>query len=132
MKEAKKLSPFDFLNAINFTKQDLIVDDITEKAYVPFVVNRSLSYFQDTVLLANEMNINHIIDHKAQNLFYINTIRKRKRFSKWAKADEPADLEIVKKYYGYSNDRAREALSILSKEEISELKKRMNPGGKRK
>ena len=132
MKEPKKLSPFDFLNAINFTKQDLIVDDITEKAYVPFVVNRSLSYFQDTVLLANEMNINHIIDHKAQNLFYINTIRKRKRFSKWAKADEPADLEIVKKYYGYSNDRAREALSILSKEEISELKKRMNPGGKRK
>jgi len=132
MKEPKKLSPFDFLNAINFTKQDLIVDDITEKAYVPFVVNRSLSYFQDTVLLANEMNINHIVDHKAQNLFYINTIRKRKRFSKWAKADEPADLEIVKKYYGYSNDRAREALSILSKEEISELKKRMNPGGKRK
>jgi len=131
MKEAKKLSPFDFLNAINFTKQDLIVDDITEKAYVPFVVNRSLSYFQDTVLLANEMNINHIIDHKAQNLFYINTIRKRKRFSKWAKADEPADLEIVKKYYGYSNDRAREALSILSKEEISELKKRMNPGGRK-
>jgi hypothetical protein len=90
------MNHFDFLNAINTSKKDLIVDDITEKAYNPFMVNRGLSYFNDTVLFANEMNIHHHLDKKLQNSFYINTIRKRKRFSKWFKPEIESDIEVVK------------------------------------
>lgn len=126
------LSPFDFLSAINDTKAPLIVDDITEKAYNGFMVNRGLSYFQDTVLMANEMNLNAHLDKKLQFDFLVNIVRKRKRFSKWAKAEVVADLEIVKEYYGYSNEKARQALRLLTDEQITQLRTKLSKGGRRK
>ena len=93
------MNPFDYLNSINTTKKNVITDDITEKAYNSFMVNRSLSYFNDTVVLANEMNRYHHIDNKLQFDFLINMVRKRKRFSKWIKPQIESDVEVVKKYY---------------------------------
>lgn len=126
------MSPFDFLNAINDTKQNLIVDDITEKEYNPFMVNRGLSYFSDTVLIANEMNLVPGLDKKLQFDFLINIVRKRKRFSKWLKAETESDLEVVKEYYGYSNEKARQALTLLTPEQIEQIKTKVNKGGRRK
>jgi len=125
-------SPFDYANAINQTKQNIMVDDIEEKSYNAFMVNRSLSYFPDTVLFANEMNRHHHLDNRLQFDFLLNTIRKGKRFSKWAKAVLPEDLEVVKEYYGYSNEKAKIALTLLDNEQINELKQRVYKGGKRK
>lgn len=125
------MNPFDFLNAINDTKKQLIVDDLTEKQYNAFMVNRGLSYFHDTVLLANEMNIHHQLDNKLQFDFLINTVRKKKRFSKWLKPDEAEAIEVVKEYYGYSNEKARQALTLLSEQQINELKKRIYKGGRK-
>tara|TARA_B110000977_G_scaffold190354_1_gene261053 strand:- start:2221 stop:2613 length:393 start_codon:yes stop_codon:yes gene_type:complete len=122
-------SPFEFVNAINQAKGDIMVDDIEEKSYSSYMVNRSFSYFLDTTLLANEMNINHHLDNRLQFDFLINTIRKAKRFSKWAKADYPKDLEVVKEYYGYSNDKAKVALTLLDNEQINELRLRVYKGG---
>jgi len=107
-----------------------MVDDLTEKSYSAFMVNRGLSYFNDTVLYANEMNIHHHLDSKLQFHFLINTVRPRKRFSKWLKNSDPNSLDIVKEYYGYSNEKARQVLSLLSDNEINELKLRLNKGGK--
>ena len=125
------MNPFDFVNAINTNKKDLIVDDLSEKSYVPYVINRQLSYFQDTVLLANEMNKHHQLDNKLQFHFLLNTVRNRKRFSKWFKPEEETDLGAVKEYYGYSNDKARQALTILSRNQIESLKKDTQKGGRR-
>jgi hypothetical protein len=125
------MNPFDFVNAINTSKKDLIVDDVSEKSYVPYVINRQLSYFQDTVLLANEMNKHHQLDNKLQFHFLLNTVRNRKRFSKWFKPEEETDLGAVKEYYGYSNDKARQALTILSQPQIESLKKETQKGGRR-
>jgi len=131
-KQGVILNPFDFINAINFTKKNLIVDNETEKAYQPFLVNRTLSHFQDTVLYANEMNINHHIDSSLQNQFYINIIRKKKRFSKWVKPAEIECLEVIKENYGYSNEKAKSVLSLLTPDQIETLKRRISKGGKRK
>lgn len=125
------MNPFDFVNAINSSKKDLITDDITEKQYAPYIVNRQLSYFQDTVLLANEMNRFHNLDNKLQFHFLLNTVRNRKRFSKWVKPEIESDLGVVKEYYGYSNDKARQALTILSPDQIETLKKETQKGGRR-
>jgi len=125
------MNPFKFTDAINYTKEDIMIDDITEKAYNPFLINRSLSYFPDTVLAANEMNRNHHIDNRLQFDFFINIIRKRKRFSKWFKPEEISDLEIVKEYYGYSNEKARQILTLLSTEQINELKTKVAKGGRK-
>ena len=125
------MGQFDYLNAINMTKQDVLVDDLAEKDYNAFVVNRSLSYFPDTVLLANEMNIRHHADHRLQFDFFINTIRKAKRFSKWAKADNTEALQTVKEYYGYSNEKARQALTLLTDDEVNELKRKVYKGGRK-
>lgn len=126
------MNPFEFLNAINYSKKNIMVDDIAEKSYNSFMINRSLSYFPDTVLLANEMNKVAHIDNHPQFLFLINTVRKRKRFAKWAKPLKESELEVVKEYYGYSNDKARSALALLNDEQIHELKEKANKGGKRK
>ena len=126
------LSPFDFLAAINDTKAQLIVDDITEKAYNGFMVNRGLSYFQDTILIANEMNLNAHLDKKLQFDFLVNIVRKRKRFSKWAKAEVADDLEVIKEYYGYSNEKSRQALSLLTPDQITTLRTKLSKGGRRK
>jgi hypothetical protein len=125
------MNPFDFLNDINYGKSNIMVDDIAEKAYVPFMVNRGLSYFQDTVLFANEMNINHHIDNRLQFDFYINIVRKKKRFSKWAKPEKLSDVEVVKEYYGYSNEKARQASKLLSSEQVDELRKKVYKGGRK-
>ena len=125
------MSPFDYLNAIDNTKQDIMVDDIAEKGYAPFMVNRGLSYFNDTVLFANEMNKYHHLDHRLQFDFLINIIRKRKRFSKWSKPEIASDVEVVKEYYGYSNEKARQALSLLTSEQINELRKKVYKGGRK-
>jgi len=123
------MSPFDFLNAINDTKEQLIVDDITEKQYNPYMVNRGLSWFQDTVLIANEMNCNYQLSPKEQFSFLINMVRRRKRFSKWEKRKNDVDIEAVKEFYGYSNEKARVALSMLSTEQIKTIKKKVDKGG---
>lgn len=125
------MSPFDYLNAINTTKKDIIVDDLTEKSYSSFMVNRSLSYFHDTAILANEMNRYHHLDNRLQFDFLINMVRKRKRFSKWIKPQIESDVEVVKEYYGYSNEKARQILSLLSPEQINGLKKKVNKGGRK-
>jgi hypothetical protein len=124
------MNPFEFLNAINYSKKDLMVDDLSEKAYNPFMANRGLSYFNDTVLLANEMNRYHHLDSKLQFDFLINTIRKRKRFSKWLKPEESEAVEAVKEYYGYNDEKARQALTLLSNEQINELRLRVYKGGR--
>jgi len=126
------MSPFDYLNAINTTKKDIMVDDVAEKAYTSFMVNRGLSYFPDTILFANEMNVHHHIDHRLQFDFFINIIKKKKRFSKWAKPINIENLELIKEYYGYSNEKAKSVLPLLNGEQINELKIRMYKGGKRK
>jgi len=125
------MNPFEYLNAINMTKKDVMVDDLAEKAYNSFMVNRSLSYFNDTVLMANEMNINHHLDNRLQFDFLINIVRKKKRFSKWIKPETVSDVEVVKEYYGYSNEKARQALSLLTSEQINELKKKVYKGGRK-
>lgn len=108
-----------------------MVDDITEKSYNPFMINRSLSYFQDTVFFANEMNRYHHLDNKLQFHFYINIIRKRKRFSKWNKPELDSDMDVVKEYYGYSNEKARQALTLLTPSQIEELRKKVSKGGRK-
>ena len=124
------MNPFSFVTAINDNK-DIMVDDLAEKAYDPFMVNRSLSYFQDTVLSANEMNINHHIDKRLQNDFLINMVRKRKRFSKWEKPNSNSDVEVVKEYYGYNNEKARNALTLLTSEQIDILRQKVYKGGRK-
>jgi len=123
-------NPFDYVNQIMQGKKDLIIDDITEKAYVPFLVNKSLSYQKDCVLFANEMNRRHFIDNKLQNDYLLNTIRSKKRpFSKWIKSEKSVDIECIKSFYGFSESKAREALRILSDEDISKIKEKTDIGG---
>ena len=125
------MSPFTFLNEINFGKKDIIVDDITEKQYNSFMVNRGLSYFKDTAVIANEMNINHHLDNRLQFDFLINMIRKKKRFSKWNIPQIIDDLDVIKEYYGYSNKQAKAVHNLLSSEQIGELRKKVYKGGKK-
>ena len=126
------MNHFDYLNSINLTKQDIMIDDDCEKAYNSFMVNRGLSYFQDTIIIANEMNRHHQLDSKLQYQFLINMIRKRKRFSKWAKAQKESDIDAVKEYYGYSNEKARQALTLLSPDQITIIKNKVSKGGRRR
>jgi hypothetical protein len=120
----------DWLNSINQTKVDLIVENPdTLKEYAPYIINRCLSAHIDCVLFANEMNMNHHISKDMQYYFFLNTIRKRKRYSPWLRKDKIKDLECVKQYYGYSNEKAYQALKILSKEQINFIKQRLEIGG---
>jgi len=125
------MSPFDFLNAINDTKKDLMQDPDNEKKYVPFVVNRSLSYFSDTIHVANAMNQYHHLDNKLQFQFLINIVRKRKRFSKWMKPTEIDDMEAVKEYYGYSNEKARQVIPLLSSDQLTIIRNKVSKGGRK-
>ena len=125
------MNPFEYLNAINYTKQNIMVDDITEKGYNSFMVNRGLSYFNDTVLMANEMNQHAHLDNRLQFDFFINIVRKKKRFSKWNKPETASDVEVVKEYYGYSNEKARQVLTLLTSDQIDELKKKVYKGGRK-
>jgi len=124
------MKTFDIVNSIN-TKKHIEWDEEADKAYVPFVVNRSLSYFRETVIAANEMNRYHHLDSKLQYHFLINIIRKGKRFSKWIKPEKANDIEVVKEYYGYSNEKASQALALLSSEQVNYLRKKVNKGGRK-
>lgn len=125
------MSPFDYLNSINDHKRDLMIDDMAEKSYDGFMINRSLSYFQDTIMFANVMNKYHHMDNKLQYHFLINMIRKRKRFSKWIKPEQLSDIEVVKQYYGYSNEKAKQVLSLLSPDQITIIRQKVNTGGRK-
>ena len=123
-------NPFDYVNAILQNKKQLIVDDITEKGYVPFMVNRSLSYHKDCIIYANEMNQRHHLGKRLQNDFLLNTVRSQKRpFAKWVKSEKSEDIECVKLVYGLSDSKAREALRLLSNEQIQQLKEQTDIGG---
>ena len=127
------MSPFDFVNQILQGKKQLIVDELTEKEYNPFIVNRSLSYHKDCVLYANEMNRRHFVDKKLQNDFLLNTIRSQKRpFAKWVKSEKSDDLECIKQVFQFSDSKAKEAARLLSKEQIQQLKEQTQKGGLRK
>jgi len=123
-------NPFNYVNAILQNKKQIIVDDLTEKDYIPFMVNRSLSYQKDCIIYANEMNRRHFLDKKLQNDFLLNTVRSQKRpFAKWVKSEKSEDIECVKLIYGLSDSKAREALRLLSDEQIQKLKEKTNTGG---
>ena len=120
----------DWLNSINFNKTNLIEEDpSTIKDYAPYIINRCLSGNIDSILFANEMNKYSFLDKDMQYSFYLNTLRKKKRFSPWLRKDKVTDLEIIKQYYGYSNEKASNALKILTPEQINFIKQRLETGG---
>ena len=122
----------DWLNSINFTKEDLTVDDPdSTKDYPAYIVNRCLSGHLDTVLYANEMHLHPNLDKDMQYQFFLNSLRKRKRFSPWLRKDKVENLNIIKKYYGYSNEKALQALRLLTNEQLDYIKKRLDTGGMR-
>ena len=124
------MSPFDYVKEILQGKKQLIVDEVTEKEYNPFIINRSLSYHKDCVLFANEMNRRHFLDKKLQNDFLLNTVRSQKRpFAKWVKSEKSENLECIKHAFGFSESKAREALRLLSKEQIQQLQEQTHTGG---
>ena len=120
----------DWLNSINFNKDNLIEEDpSTIKDYPPYIINRCLSGHLDCIMFANEMNKYSFLDKDMQYSFYLNTLRKKKRFSPWLRKDKVTDLQCVKQYYGYSNEKASQALKILSKQQLDYIKKRLDTGG---
>ena len=120
----------DWLNSINFNKNNLIEEDPSIiKDYAPYIINRCLSGHLDCVLFVNEMNKYSFLDKDMQYSFYLNTLRKKKRFSPWLRKDKVTDLEIIKQYYGYSNEKASQALKILSKQQLEYIKQRLVTGG---
>ena len=118
------------MNSINFNKNNLIEEDpSTIKDYPPYIINRCLSGHLDCVLFANEMNKYSFLDKDMQYSFYLNTLRKKKRFSPWLRKEKVTDLQSVKQYYGYSNEKASQALKILSKQQLEFIKQRLETGG---
>ena len=122
----------DYLNAINQTKEPLLdsEDEDWEKKYYPFIINKCISPFPDTIMLVNEINQLHHLDKKLQFDFLINSLRPRKRYTPWLKAKKLENLKYVKEYYGYNNEKAKAALDILNDEQISAIKIRLNKGGR--
>ena len=126
-----KIELKDWLNSINFTKENLAEDPQEIKSYPPYIINRCLSGHLDCILFVNEMNKNHQLSKDMQYSFYLNTLRKKKRFSPWLRKDKVTDLESIKQYYGYSNEKASQALKILTKEQINFIKQRLDIGGRK-
>ena len=123
------MNPFDFVNSINsVAKNDIMVDDDTEAEYVPFIANRALSYFPETLLHANEMNRTGT-DNKRQYHYLLNSVRPAKRFAKWVKRDNIEFINIVKEYYSYSNEKAIQALTILTPDHLHYIKQKLERGG---
>lgn len=127
------MSPFEFVKAINQTKKDIMSgtenDQLAEKGYVPYVINKSLSYFPDTVLHANRINMHHGLDNRMQFSYLLNSIRPGKRFSKWVKHEDSDDLQVVKDYFGYGHQKASQALALLSREQLSKMRDTLQKGG---
>jgi hypothetical protein len=122
------MNPFDFINSITY-KKNIAMDSNNESSYNPFITNRALSQFVDCILLSNEMNMRHHIDNKLQYDYFINRIRPKKRFKKWDKKLDNENIELIKEYYDYNNDKATTALSILSLQQLDIIKKKLNKGG---
>ena len=121
----------DWLNSINFNKNNLIEEDSDViRDYAPYIINRCLSGNLDCVMFVNEMNKYSFLDKDIQYTFYLNTLRKKKRFSPWLRKEKVTDLEIIKQYYGYSNEKASNALKILTPEQINYIKQRLETGGR--
>jgi hypothetical protein len=129
-------NPFDYVNSINTTKENLMRntenDELAEKGYEPFLTNRSLSYFEDTIGMANEMNMRSQTDSILQYEFLLNTIRKRKRFAKWIKPEKNEQVAQIQEFYGYSRKKAEQAAMILTDEQINEINNRLQKGGLKK
>jgi len=122
----------DWLNSINNTKKNLINENpSSEKNYPPYIINRCLSGHIDAIMFANEMNMFHFLPKKMQYDFFINSLRKRKRFSPWIRQESIKDLDYVKKYYGYNNEKAKQALKILTKEQLNFIKSKFDVGGQK-
>lgn len=127
------MGPFEFTKTINETKRNLIDEDPeVEKDYIPFLVNRSLGYFMDTIMYANEMNQKNSLDHKLQYDFLLNIIRPRKRFSKWLKKSKDDNIDLIKKFYGYSYTKAKDVVDILSEDQLKHIRSNLDTGGLRK
>ena len=126
------MKPFDYVNSINFTKKNLMKntanDELAEKDYVPFLTNKTLSYITDTLLYANEMNRYHFLDKRLQYEFYLNSIRKKKRFAKWAKADDNDEVMMVQEYFKFSPQKAKAALKVLTPTQKNIIKHKMENG----
>lgn len=121
----------DWLNSINFTKENILEDKSLSREYPPFIINRCLSGEIDSIMYANEMNMNYHIDNDMQYAFYLHSLRKRKRYSPWMKRQKIEDLEYIKKYYNYSNEKAAEALKVLTKDQVKWIKSKFETGGKK-
>ena len=121
----------EYLNAINFTKKDLMKSDDKDwvKKYPAFIVNKILSGFQDTIMLVNEVNRNHFLDKDMQYSFLLNSIRSKKRFSPFLRASKLKNIDLVKEYYGYSNEKAKTVLDILTKDQLKLIKEKLYKGG---
>lgn len=128
--KVKKKSPFDYVNAIHYTKENLCDDEIGEKQYNPFIVNKALSFGADTVIYANEMNSRSHLEKRLQFDFLINITRPRKRFNKWIKAEKVENIELVKEYYNYNTEKALEAMKNLTADNLEYIRKKMNKGGR--
>ena len=124
-----KRNPFDFVKSVSYDKKDIMVDDIEEKAYTPFLTNKSLSYHQDSIFFSNEMNGRNHLENRLQYLFFLNTLRKRQRFSSWEKPYVSKKIETIKDYYKISSQTAKEYMEILSDKQVRELRNRMKTGG---
>tara|TARA_Y100000004_G_scaffold177345_1_gene218846 strand:- start:190 stop:594 length:405 start_codon:yes stop_codon:yes gene_type:complete len=124
----------DYLNSINYSKKSVMESDdpAWERNYPSYIINKCMSHHMDTVMYANEMNMHSHLDKKLQYDFFINIVRSRKRFSPWDKKQKMNDLEVVKQYYGYSNEKARQALNILTPDQLNFIKNKLNKGGKKK
>ena len=122
----------DYLNAINHEKTPLMdtEDEMWEKKYSPFIINKCLAPFPDTIHLVNEMNLHNHLDSKLQFDFFLNTVRTRKRYTPWMKASKTKNLEYVKEYFGYSNEKAKSALNVLNDDQIKAIKNSLNKGGR--
>ena len=121
----------DYLNSINFTKKDLMKSEDKEwiKKYPAFIINKILSGFQDTIMLVNEVNRNHFLDKDMQYSFLLNSIRSKKRFSPFLRASKLKDIDLVKEYYGYSNEKAKTVLDILTKDQLKLIREKLYKGG---
>lgn len=124
----------DYLNSINISKKNLMEDEdpAWERNYPPFIINKCMSHHMDTVMFANEMNMYSGLDKKLQYDFFINIVRTRKRFSPWGKKEKVKDIELVKEFYGYSTEKAAQALRILSPTQLDVIRSKLNKGGKKR
>ena len=125
-----KRNPFDFVKSVSYGKTDIMVDEVDEKAYVPFLTNKALSYHEDAIHFVNEINTRYELDNRLQYTFFLNTLRKRQRFSKWDKPKEDTSIDVIKEYYGVSTDKAKEYVKLLTREQCEQIRDRMKTGGK--